>query len=151
MTTQTIMITNLNVPVIKRTDTTTQLIIDWNENDGNNVYMTINEAITEWETEWVFEGDNVEEEEMVQALYEKLQHEWNSGYARGVQFLKTNEIDYGLINAIEDLYDYTEYEFGDDLNKKTLADKLDIIFYKQAEEQFIQAIKRHELDEDFWG
>ena len=81
MTTQTIMITNLNVPVIKRTDATTLLIMWWNEGDGNNVYMTINEAITEWETEWVFEGDNVEEEEMVQALYEKFQNEWNMNLA----------------------------------------------------------------------
>ena len=44
-----------------------------------------------------------------------------------------------------------EYEFGDDLNKQKIADKLDIIFYKQAEEDFIKAIKRHELNEDFWG
>ena len=133
-----------------RTDTLTQLILDWDANDPSNPYMTIKEVIDEWE--WDINSDNGEtEQELVSLLYEKHQYEWNDGYKRGKAFLRLNEINYEIINAIEDLYIYTEWEQGDYLNKNTLEDKLDIIYYFQAQEKLQEALDEHEIENANWG
>ena len=132
-----------------RTDTLTQLILDWDAKDPSNPYMTIKEVIDEWE--WDINSDNGEtEQELVSLLYEKHQYEWNDGYKRGKAFLRLNEINYEIINAIEDLYIYTEWEQGDYLNKNTLEDKLDIIYYFQAQEKLQEAIDEHEIENADW-
>ena len=133
-----------------RTDTLTQLILDWDAKDPSNPYMTIKEVIDEWE--WDINSDNGEtEQELVDMLYEKHQYEWNDGYKRGKAFLRLNEINYEIINAIEDLYIYTEWEQGDYLNKNTLEDKLDIIYYFQAQEKLQEALDEHEIENANWG
>lgn len=141
--------TDGNNPPSLRTDTLTQLILDWDAKDPSNPYMTIKEVIDEWE--WDINSDNGEtEQELVSLLYEKHQYEWNDGYKRGKAFLRLNEINYEIINAIEDLYIYTEWEQGDYLNKNTLEDKLDIIYYFQAQEKLQEAIDEHEIENADW-
>ena len=82
--------TDGNNPPSLRTDTLTQLILDWDANDPSNPYMTIKEVIDEWE--WDINSDNEEtEQELVSMLYEKHQYEWNDGYKRGKAFLRLNE------------------------------------------------------------
>ena len=140
----------INTSPSLRTDTLTQLILDWDANDPSNPYMTIKEVIDEWE--WDINSDNGEtEQELVSMLYEKHQYEWNDGYKRGKAFLRLNEINYEIINAIEDLYIYTEWEQGDYLNKNTLEDKLDIIYYFQAQEKLQEALDEHEIENANWG
>jgi|TARA_R110000803_G_scaffold145685_1_gene211461 hypothetical protein len=140
----------INTSPSLRTDTLTQLILDWDANDPSNPYMTIKEVIDEWE--WDINSDNGEtEQELVSMLYEKHQYEWNDGYKRGKAFLRLNEINYEIINAIEDLYIYTEWEQGDYLNKNTLEDKLDIIYYFQAKEKLQEALDEHEIENADWG
>ena len=140
----------INTSPSLRTDTLTQLILDWDANDPSNPYMTIKEVIGEWE--WDINSDNEEtEQELVSMLYEKHQYEWNDGYKRGKAFLRLNEINYEIINAIEDLYIYTEWEQGDYLNKNTLEDKLDIIYYFQAKEKLQEALDEHEIENADWG
>ena len=149
--------TDGNNPPSLRTDTLTQLILDWDAKDPSNPYMTINEVINEWETSYISDHDNndarwmAEEDAMVTALYEKHHYEWNDGYKRGKAFLRLNEINYEIINAIEDLYIYTEWEQGDYLNKNTLEDKLDIIYYFQAEQKLKDALDEHEIENANWG
>ena len=140
----------INTSPSLRTDTLTQLILDWDAKDPSNPYMTIKEVIDEWE--WDINSDNEEtEQELVSMLYEKHQYEWNDGYKRGKAFLRLNEINYEIINAIEDLYIYTEWEQGDYLNKNTLEDKLDIIYYFQAKEKLQEALDEHEIENADWG
>ena len=140
----------INTSPSLRTDTLTQLILDWDANDPSNPYMTIKEVIDEWE--WDINSDNGEtEQELVSMLYEKHQYEWNDGYKRGKAFLRLNEINYEIINAIEDLYIYTEWEQGDYLNKNTLEDKLVIIYYFQAQEKLQEALDEHEIENADWG
>ena len=140
----------INTSPSLRTDTLTQLILDWDANDPSNPYMTIKEVIDEWE--WDINSDNEEtEQELVSMLYEKHQYEWNDGYKRGKAFLRLNEINYEIINAIEDLYIYTEWERGEYLNKNTLEDKLDIIYYFQAKEKLQEALDEHEIENADWG
>ena len=142
--------TDSNKSPQKRTDTITQLILDWDNTDTSNPYVTIQDAIEAWECDLNSE-DEYTENELVTFLYEKHQYEWNDGYKRGRTFLKLNEINYEIINAIEDLYNYTEWEQGDYLNKNTLEDKLDIIYYFQAKEKLQEALEEHELDNANWG
>ena len=132
-----------------RTDTLTQLILDWDAKDPSNPYMSINEVINEWECD-INSNIGETEQELVSMLYEKHQYEWNDGYKRGKAFLRLNEINYEIINAIEDLYIYTEWEQGDYLNKNTLEDKLDIIYYFQAEQKLKEAIDEHEIENADW-
>ena len=142
--------TDSNKSPQKRTDTITQLILDWDNTDTSNPYVTIQDAIEAWECDLNSE-DEYTEADLVTFLYEKHQYEWNDDYKRGRSFLKLNEINYEIINAIEDLYNYTEWEQGDYLNKNTLEDKLDIIYYFQAKEKLQEAIEEHELDNADWG
>ena len=142
--------TDSNKSPQKRTDTITQLILDWDNTDTSNPYVTIQDAIEAWECDLNSE-DEYTEADLVTFLYEKHQYEWNDGYKRGRTFLKLNEINYEIINAIEDLYIQYEWEFGDELNKNTLEDKLDIIYYFQAKEKLQEALEEHELDNANWG
>ena len=139
----------INTSPSLRTDTLTQLILDWDAKDPSNPYMTIKEVIDEWEYDIEGDGGNTEQE-LVSMLYEKHHYEWNDGYKRGKAFLRLNEINYEIINAIEDLYIYTEWEQGDYLNKNTLEDKLDIIYYFQAQEKLQEAIDEHEIENADW-
>tara|TARA_R100000541_G_scaffold37592_1_gene45480 strand:- start:810 stop:1241 length:432 start_codon:yes stop_codon:yes gene_type:complete len=139
-----------NIPPQKRSDTITQLILDWDNWDESNPYVTIQDAIQAWECD-VNSEDEYTEADLVTFLYEKHQYEWNDGYKRGKSFLQLNEINYEIINAIEDLYIQYEWEFGDELNKNTLEDKLDIIYYFQAKEKLQEALEEHELDNANWG
>ena len=74
--------TDGNNPPSLRTDTLTQLILDWDAKDPSNPYMTIKEVIDEWEN--------------------------------------------------------------------TLEDKLDIIYYFQAQQKLQEAIDEHEIENADW-
>jgi len=132
---------------IKRTDTTTQMIIDFNKTDETNIHGTTNLSITEWKEN----RDNQTEQEMVQELYESFHYGWNNGLPRAREFLNKHTITMEMIDAIEDLYIYCEWNYGDYLHKTKLVDKLDMVFYMEAEEEFKKAIEVEELDDDFWG
>ena len=142
--------TDSNKSPQKRTDTITQLILDWDNTDTSNPYVSIQDAIEAWECD-LNSDDDFTDNELVTFLYEKHQYEWNDDYKRGRTFLKLNEINYEIINAIEELYIYIEWEQGDYLNKNTLEDKLDIIYYFQAKEKLQEALDLHELDNANWG
>jgi len=36
------------------------------------------------------------------------------------------------------------------MNKRRLEDKLDLIFYKHAEKEFVNELKKHRLEMDYW-
>tara|TARA_R100000541_G_scaffold7328_4_gene14926 strand:+ start:289 stop:801 length:513 start_codon:yes stop_codon:yes gene_type:complete len=141
-------------------------ILEWNEfadddertdiNSSINPFATINMMIKEWDEEYLMEWDknNKKDEEVVNALYKILNQEWNTGEARGQDYLEENKIDYPTIKAIENMYVEIEKESGDSKGKyidDTLEKKLDIIFYKHAERSFIKIIKSNELNMDYWG
>ena len=130
----------------ERTDTTTQFILDWDAKSEANPYMTIEEVINEWEHDLQHQQD-LTCRELGDLLYEKFQFEWNDGYKRGRRFLQLNDINYGIINAIEDLYIMEEYNHGGYLNKNCLEDKLDIIYYFKAE----KALKAKQDEHEVWG
>ena len=129
----------------ERTDTITELILEWDKNGESNPYMTIDEVIEEWEND-LETNDDLTQQELGDLLYDKHQYEWNDGYKRGRKFLVVNEdiLNYEIINAIEDLYIYTEWGH-DYLNKSCLEDKLDIIYYFKAEEAFRAIQDEHEV------
>ena len=134
----------INTSPSERNDTLTQLILDWDKNSESNPYMTIEEVINEWEHD-IETRDDLTERELGDIIYEKFNFEWNDGYKRGKSFLIHNDINYEIINAIEDLYIYTEWEQGDYLHKTTLEDKLDIIYYFKAQEALKATTEEHEI------
>ena len=134
---------------IERTDEITQLIKNYNLKDAGDE-RSIQEVIDDWKHDCdtgVYEDD---EEQMVQGLYEDFQNEWNMDNDRAYNLLEEHcSID--IITAIEDWYEYTEWNFGDYLHKKKLMAKLDICYYFQAEEEFKKMLEWEEFDLDYWG
>ena len=132
----------------KRTDYITQMILDFNRNEGEaNIHGSVELYITEWKESF----DDKTEQEMVQELSGSFQDGWNNYNPRARHFLTTHKMDLEIVEAIEDLYDYWKDEFGDDLNKTKLVDKLDLIYYFEAEEEFRKEIENEDLDLEYWG
>ena len=140
----------INTSPSERNDTLTQLILDWDKNSESNPYMTIEEVINEWEHD-IETRDDLTERELGDIIYEKFNFEWNDGYKRGKSFLIHNDINYEIINAIEDLYIYMEWEHGDYFHKTTLEDKLNLIYYFKAEEALKATTEKHEIYPYEWN
>ena len=126
------------------------LLFNWNKNSIYNNENTIQEVITEWEQSYL--KSDIGEQYMINGLYNSFNQEWNTGKKRGKDFLEENEIDYELIRAIEDVYkcykkEY-EYQVADNY---MLEEKLDFIFWRNAEKEMINALKYHELNVLLWG
>ena len=135
----------------KRTDATTLMIEEFNLKDAGNE-RSIKEVIDDWKHDIDTNSYGNDKEQMVQGLYNDFQSEWNEGEAmvRAETFLEEN-CSLEIIKAIEDWYEYVEWEFGDDLGKKTLITKLDICYYFQAEQELKKMLEWEEMDLDFWG
>lgn len=137
----------------KPSDKITQLILNYNiRNNQNGVKLTI-EAWKE-DIDMSNEGLGVvyeTEDEMVEGLYQILQDEWNDDNDRADDFFEDIGCSKYIVRAIEDLYKYWEWEFGDRLYKDTLEEKLDLVYYFEAEELLKKAIEEEELDMDYWG
>jgi predicted RNA-binding protein len=146
---------------IKRNDDITQYILNWNNNTRNN-NITINQVLYNWECDFLGDDNNKCEWEAVHELYNKLNDEFNNDKKkRGRDFLEAfqnNDVMIvgvfvklsSIVDAIEDLYNHTEYLCGKYMNKRRLEDKLDLIFYKHAEKEFVNELKKHRLEMDYW-
>ena len=132
-------------------DATTQLILDFNLKDAGQD-LSIREACCDWRYDVDSNSDlgvvYENEEQMVQGLYGILQDYWNDWNDRAETFLE--EYDGGN-DAIEELYAYWIIQSGNNPYKDTIEDKLDFIWYKQTEEEFIKMLDWEELDMDYWG
>jgi len=134
-----------------------RLVFDFNtiqeHEDYDNAYMTIEIAIYKWERQYL--GEDYSEEYIVNGLYSILQDEWNGGHLRGKNFLEEAEsesdLDYDLIDNIENAYDEMDIHNEMDIQKNKLEDKLDLIFYLHAEDTFKKIIEFHDLDLGYWG
>ena len=134
----------------KPSDIETQLILDYDiKNAGHNNCVEC--VIDAWKKDCDTDMYNNSEQQMVQGLYEDFESEWNNGEDRAKQFLEHNEITLGIIRSIEELYKYQEEEFGDSFYKDTLEEKLDLVYYCEAEELLKKAVEEEELDMDYWG
>ena len=137
----------------KPSDKITHLILNYNiRNNQNGVKLTI-EAWKE-DIDKSNEGLGVvyeTEEEMVQGLYEDFESGWNDDNDRADDFFDELGCSKYIVRAIEDLYKYWEWEVGDRLYKDTLEEKLDLVYYFEAEELLKKAIEEEELDMDYWG
>ena len=87
-------------------------------------------------------------------LREKLEEYWNDDNNRAYDFIKEIKgLSYDMVLTIEFMYD--EYELDAPLNphfmegvefdKKSLEDKLDLVYYLQAKEFFIDWLEKEEL------
>ena len=130
-----------------------QRLLDFNfemgEGKSNFKFMTINCVIQKWEEEFNSETDKTNKEKR-NALFDDLDNFWNKGYKIGEASIKSITIyNHSLMaRAINELYDdmTIDYEYGDRSLYPTFADKLDFIYYKQAEKEFIKTIKKNKLE-----
>ena len=137
----------------KPSDKITQLILNYNiRNNQNGVKLTI-EAWKE-DIDMSNEGLGVvyeTEDEMVEGLYQILQDEWNDDNDRADDFFEDIGCSIYIVRAIEDLYKYWEWERGYEMGKDTIEEKLDVIYYLEAEELLKKAVEEEELDIEYWG
>ena len=130
-----------------------QTLLDWNFGLGeekSNKFMTITCVIKKWEQEFNRETDKTDKEKRF-ALFDDLNNFWNNDYKIGeatIEFMDFIAVRF-LETAIDELYDGREH-FEDREYNKTLtadfADKLDYIYYKQAEKEFIKTINKNNLE-----
>ena len=135
---------------VKRMKTT---FLDWNFELGDNKsnkFMTITCVIKKWEQEYNRETDKTDKEKVC-ALFDDFENFWNNGYELGKTVINFMDFiaEWLIKNAIEELYEEANVD-GDNVSK-TLANKLDFIYYKQAESEFIKTLDKYELDMDYWG
>ena len=134
----------------KPSDKITQLILDYDiKNAGHNNCVEC--VIDAWKEDCDNNSYYNSESQMVQGLYEDFESEWYNGENRALQFLEDNKITLGIIRSIEELYKYQEEEFGDSFYKDTLEEKLDMIYYLEAEELLKKTVEEEELDIEYWG
>ena len=96
-------------------------------------------------------------EEMIDNNYEcdfdfllrrKLDDEWNDNNGRAFKFLNEEGIlTYKIITTIESMYNDIEEEYGLEDNK-TLEEKLDLIYYHEAEKYFRDWLIKEDFDTD---
>ncbi len=134
----------------KQSDTETQLILDYDiKNAGHNNCVEC--VIDAWKKDCETNMYDNSEQRMVQGLYEDFESEWNNGENRALQFLEDNKITIGIIRSIEELYRWWLEETGFELVKDTLEEKLDLVYYFEAEELLKKAVEEEELDIEYWG
>ena len=130
----------------KRTDTTTQLIMDIINKDIEGV-------IDEWR-ESVTTDNDLTEQQIVGDLAEQLHWEFNNDNNWGFKMLNHNlkdRLTYDIINAIEQLYHYNMSErHGCYIEQDKLVDKISVIYYFEAEEALRNAVIEEDLNIDFF-
>ena len=129
-----------------------QKLLDWNFKLGDepsNKFATITCVIKKWEQEYNRETDKTDEEKVC-ALYDDFNNFWNGDYEIGKATINYMDFvnPYLMIDAIEDLYDEVK---DDELKIEKLVDKLNYVYYKQAEKECIKQLDKHNLDMDYWG
>ena len=126
-----------------------EVLLEWNYHSDANTFKTIDEVITRWETEYMWEEDKTDEEKVC-ALYDDFNNFWNGDYEIGKATINYMDFvnPYLMIDAIEDLYDEVK---DDELKIEKLVDKLNYVYYKQAEKECIKQLDKHNLDMDYWG
>ena len=130
----------------KRTDTTTQLIMDIINKDIEGV-------IDEWR-ESVTTDNSLTEQQIVGDLAEQLHWQFNNDNNWGFKMLTRklkDRLTYDIITAIEDLYHYNMSErHGCYIEQDKLEDKIDVIYYFEAEEALRKAVIEEDLNIDFF-
>ena len=133
----------------KRTDTTTQLIMDIINKDIEGV-------IDEWR-ESVTTDNGLTEQQIVGGLAEQLHWEFNNDNNWGFKMLTRklkDRLTYEKINAIEDLFKWHDVEREIyallSIDKSNLEDKIDLIYYFEAEEALRNAVIEEDLNIDFF-
>ena len=130
----------------KRTDTTTQLIMSIINKDIEGV-------IEEWR-ETVTEDNSLTEEQIVEDLAEQLHWQFNNDNNWGFKMLTRHlkdRLTYDIIVAIEELYHWhMEERSGCYIEKDKLEDKIDTIYYFEADEQLRQAVIAEDLNIDYF-
>mgnify|MGYP003628152987 CR=1 FL=1 len=130
----------------KRTDTTTQLIMDIINKDIEGV-------IDEWR-ESVTTDNSLTEKQIVEDLAEQLHWQFNNDNNWGFKMLTRklkDRLTYDIITAIEDLYHYNMSEHsGCYIEQDKLEDKIDVIYYFEAERALHKAVIEEDLNIDFF-
>ena len=145
-----------NIKIVKK------LLLDWNYDCNKNKDMTIKTAIKKWETDYAF-VEKTTDEQKVKSLYKIWDDNWNDtgrgriSYNYLVDFYsppyECHMSNFLFTQACEELYDdITEAcEYGDKSLYPMDTDKLDFIYWKQTETEFIKLINKYEdLDIDDW-
>jgi len=132
----------------KPSDKITQLILNYNiDNNQDGVKLTIES----WKEDCENNSYHNSEQQMVQGLYDDFESGWNNDNDRADDFFDELGCSKYIVRAIEDLYKYWEWEFGDRLYKDTIEEKLDLVYYFEAKELMMKAIEEEELDIEYWG
>ena len=124
------------------TNTSSQMILNYDKFSTDiynlNYKQAIEEVIREHET-----NDDLDFDFM---LKEKLEEGWNNDNNRAYDFMRENKLSYDDVLSIEFLYDEINEEFGDTLNKTSLEDKLDLVYYFKAEEYFRNWLEKEDFE-----
>ena len=82
-------------------------------------------------------------------LRQKLNDEWNDNNGRAFKFLNEEDIlTYKIITTIESMYNDIDEEYNILTEKTTLEEKLDLIYYHEAEQYFRNWLIREDFDTD---
>ena len=124
------------------TNTSSQMILNYDKFSTDiynlNYKQAIEEVIREHET-----NDDLDFDFM---LKEKLEEGWNNDNNRAYDFMRENKLSYDDVLSIEFLYDEINEEFDDTLNKSSLEDKLDLVYYFKAEEYFRNWLEKEDFE-----
>ena len=137
----------------KPSDKITKIVLDYNINNNQD---GVKQAINNWKEDIDMSNEGLgivyeTEEDMVQGLYEELESEWNNYNDRAEDFIEEFGYNEYIVEAIEELYKYWEWELGFEMDKDTLEEKLDLVYYCEAKELMMKAIEEEELNMDYWG
>ena len=122
-------------------DTAEKIILNY---DKPYYKITIDIVIREHETNNDLDFDFI--------LKEKLEEYWNDDNNKAYNFMRrdamlSSECNlYDIITTIEYMYDEINEEFDDSLNKTTLEDKLDLVYYFKAEEYFRNWLEKEDFE-----
>ena len=132
----------------KANDKITQLILNYNINNSQDgVKLTIES----WKEDCANNSYENSESQMVQGLNDDFESGWNNDNDRADDFFEEFGCSIYIVRAIEDLYKYWEWERGYEMGKDTIEEKLDVIYYLEAEELLKKAVEEEELDIEYWG
>tara|TARA_R110000822_G_C14921494_1_gene451460 strand:+ start:39 stop:464 length:426 start_codon:yes stop_codon:yes gene_type:complete len=138
----------------KANDKITQMILDYNLKDCVGE-VSIKEAINSWNDDIDSSNEGLgvvyeTEEDMVNGLWVELEDEWNNDMGRADSLLQEN-CTLEIVRCIEDLYQYWVDESGEGNAWDTIEEKLDFVYYCEAEAEFKKAIEVAELNMEYWG
>lgn len=121
---------------------------------GSQIYLNIKNYVNKIVDENIihFAEDTQEEydepEDIVYSMRSQFDYDFNSGLARGYNFLSEEKLDILQIQWIERAYEYWVWECGFEANEHTIESKTDFIMYHIAKHRCIDWIERNELPGD---